>query len=221
MGDINIWNKIPLNDYEQHMQHHDVGQSQLLNSLTRKYLHKHNPERLLFLGVSGGNGLEHVDIMKAKSVCGIDINQAYIEETRKRYGNRIEQLILINADINTSDETFVAADFVWGALILEYVDIEHCFKFLQKNTVRGAILVITIQSNNGVTSVSNTGIASLNLVEDIFKVVDKEDLIRTALKFGFDLIGCEENILPNGKSFFTLEFIKKEVTGVCIVLSNY
>ncbi len=212
MTDINVWNKIPLNDYERHMQHHDVGQLQLLNSLTKKYLQKWNPERLLFLGISGGNGLEHIDIKKAISICGIDINKSYIEETRKRFGHKIKQLRLINADINSSNESFVKADFVWGALILEYVDIEHCFEFLQKNTTEGAILVITIQSNNGVESVSQTGIKSLNLVEDIFKVVDKEDLKQKALKFGFNLIDYEENILPNRKSFFTLEFIKNDKT---------
>lgn len=209
MSDINAWNKIPLKDYEQHMQHTGVEQSQLLNSLTKKYLQKCDPEQLLFLGISGGNGLEHIDTKKVKSVCCIDINKSYIEATRKRFAHRIKQLKLINADINASDESFLKADFVWGALIFEYVDIEHCFEFLQKNTTEGAALIITIQSNNGVESVSKTGIKSLNLVEDIFKVVDKEDLKRKALTSGFKLVYCEENILPNGKSFFTLEFMKK------------
>ena len=47
---MNAWNNIPLDDYEQHMQHKDVAQSQLLNELTNKYLLKHRPENILFLG---------------------------------------------------------------------------------------------------------------------------------------------------------------------------
>jgi hypothetical protein len=43
-------------------------------------------------------------------------------------------------------------------------------------------------------------------VKEIFKLVDKDDLQINALKVGFELIGFEENILPNGKSFLTYEF---------------
>jgi len=64
MEKANPWIYLPLDDYEQHMQHKDVGQSQLLNYLTNKYLQKHNPENILFLGISGGNGLEHIDKTK-------------------------------------------------------------------------------------------------------------------------------------------------------------
>jgi hypothetical protein len=44
MYEKNAWNRIPLEDYEQHMQHETVTQAQLLNNLTNKYLQKHNPE---------------------------------------------------------------------------------------------------------------------------------------------------------------------------------
>lgn len=56
---------------------------QLLNHLTRRYLREHNPENLLFLGISDGNGLEHVDVNKAQRICGIDINDFYLEVAQK------------------------------------------------------------------------------------------------------------------------------------------
>src|ERR1700749_2730818 len=92
MDKTNAWNSIPLADYEQHMQHGSVAQAQLLNALTKKYLQKHHPESVLFLGISGGNGLEHIDINKTKTVYGIDVNQSYLDETKKRFGEKIGQL---------------------------------------------------------------------------------------------------------------------------------
>jgi len=87
--ETNAWNNIPLDDYERHMQHETVGQAQLLNELTKKYITEHEPEHPLFLGVSGGNGLEHIDTDKVKMVYGIDINESYLDETQKRYGEKI------------------------------------------------------------------------------------------------------------------------------------
>lgn len=205
----NAWNKIPLEDYERHMQHKDVAQSQLLNRLTHKYLQKQHPVNALFLGVSGGNGLEHIDAIQTKSVYGIDVNKLYLEETQKRFGEKIKQLVLINADISTSNESFLKADFVWAALIFEYVDIQRGFEFIANNTDESARLVITIQSNNGTNSVSQTGIESIQSVKEIFKIVDRDDLFANASRIGFELIDSEENLMPNGKSFLTYEFERK------------
>ncbi len=206
MNKTNAWNRIPLEDYEQHMQHENVAQAQLLNNLTNKYLQKHNPESALFLGISGGNGLEHIDINTTKTVYGIDVNKSYLEETKKRFGEKIKQLVLVNADISNSNESFLRADFVWAALIFEYIDIQKGFEFIANNIGESAKLIITIQSNNGNQSVSQTGVESIKLVKETFKIVDKDNLQVNALTIGFDLIGSEENILPNGKSFLTYEF---------------
>lgn len=208
MDNNNPWNNIPLTDYELHMEHQDVGQAKLLNHLTGKYLTKHKPENILFLGISGGNGLEHVDIEKVKSVWAIDINEAYLEETRKRFGQKMKQLNLVNTNIGSSDLSYTEADFVWAALIFEYVDIEKCLEFIRKNTAPYARLIITIQSNNGVQSVSKTGVESIKSVSSIFKIVDKENLLKTALMFGFECDNSEENFLPNGKSLLTYDLSK-------------
>ena len=206
MNTTNAWNRIPLEDYERHMQHENVAQAQLLNDLTSKYLKKHSPESPLFLGVTGGNGLEHIEINKTKTVYGIDVNQSYLEETKKRFGGKIKQLVLVNVDISTSNESFLKADFVWAALIFEYIDIQKGFEFIANNIGKSTKLIITIQSNNGNQSVSQTGVESIKSVKEIFKIVDKDNLQVNASKVGFELISSEENTLPNGKSFLTYEF---------------
>jgi hypothetical protein len=208
MSKTHAWNRVPLGDYERHMQHENVAQAKLLNSLTNKYLQKHNPEHVLFLGISGGNGLEHIDINRTKMIYGIDVNQSYLDETKKRFGEKIKQLVLVATDIASSNQSFIKADFVWAALIFEYINIQKGFEFIANNIGESTNLIVTIQANNGNQSVSETGIGSIKALKDIFEIVDKDSLQLNAAKIGFKLIGSEENIMPNGKSFLTYEFSK-------------
>lgn len=69
-------------------------------------------------------------------------------------------------------------------------------------------LIATIQANNGVQSVSKTGVESIKSVASIFKVIDKNDLKKAAEEHGFNCVSSEENFLPNGKSLLTFEFIR-------------
>jgi hypothetical protein len=206
----NVWNKIPLEDYEFHMQHNSVRQLHLLNDLTKKYLEKINPKTVLFLGIAGGNGLEHINNNSTTNVFGIDINQNYLDETKKRFNNKISNLTLLNLDISSSNTIqLTKANLVWAALIFEYVEIDKCFEFITNNIQDKGYLVVTIQVNNGVTSVSQTGIETIKSVGEIFQLIEPKNLLSFAEKFGFVEIDFEENILPNKKSLKTYTFIKK------------
>ena len=116
MADTNPWLNIPLEDYERHMAHHMVGQSMLLNSLTKKYLDEVKPESVVFVGIAGGNGLEHIDNSISRTVIGIDINQEYLDTAYKRYSLSIPSLQLVNLDIAKHTESICRADFIWAAL---------------------------------------------------------------------------------------------------------
>ncbi|MET0298177.1 MAG: class I SAM-dependent methyltransferase [Flavitalea sp.] len=187
------------------MEHSDVAQAQLLNRLTRDYLIKHKPDAALFLGISGGNGLEHIDPGISR-VCGVDINQSYLDIAQNRFNIKLPQLELFQANIETSTDSFIRADFIWAALILEYVNIDRAFRFISHNCKENCVLILTIQSNNGATSVSNTGITSLQSVKGIFREVEDPILIQIATNSQFTLIDRIESELPNGKSFITYEF---------------
>lgn len=205
----NIWEKVPLEDYEKHMSHETVGQQQLLSELTRKYLQRLTPKTTMFLGVAGGNGLEHIDNTITHKVYGIDINKEYLLETKNRFQNRIADLDLINIDISNNSTEITRVDFMWAALILEYVDMGDCFKFIINNIQDNGYVVITIQVNNGVSSISKTGVETVKLVGQIFKPVDSKDLLGVADRFGFAIMESEKNILPNGKILETFCFQKK------------
>jgi hypothetical protein len=210
----NAWNTIPLEDYELHMQHKTVGQLQLLSNLTKKYLEKLSPETAIFLGVAGGNGLEHIDNNVTKQVFGIDINQSYLDETKRRYKDQISNLNIVNIDIAIrTTEKITKANLIWAALIFEYVAADKCFEFINNNIQENGFLVATIQENNGVSSISQTGIETIKSAGQIFRLISDSDLVSVADKFGFNKIDFEENVLPNGKSLKTYTFVKKQRTA--------
>jgi hypothetical protein len=208
MKSNNPWLDIPLNDYERHMSHHLVGQADLLNSLTKKYLEEIKPEVAVFLGIAGGNGLEHIDNNATREVYGIDVNQDYLDTAFVRFRNRISSLKLLNIDIAESSKSICEADFIWAALILEYTGIEKALDFCENNIRKGGHLVVSIQSNNNVQSVSPTGIETVKKAGEIFSLVDPEILLNKAAEKGYRLIGKEENVLPNGKSIKTFHVVR-------------
>jgi len=202
----NPWLHIPLEDYERHMSHHLVGQSTLLNALTKKYLDEIKPGTIVFLGIAGGNGLEHIDNQITQRVYGIDINQDYLDTASKRYNHKIPSLHLMNLDITRHSESFCKADLIWAALVLEYTGIDRALAFCTNNIRKKGHLVISIQSNNNKQTVSPTGIESVKKAGEIFSIVDPEEMQSKAAEKGFRLMGKEENILPNGKSIITFHF---------------
>ncbi|GHM99521.1 hypothetical protein WSM22_10110 [Cytophagales bacterium WSM2-2] len=204
----NIWTTIPLEDYERHMSHETVGQLDLLNRLTQKYYQLLKPKSILFAGVSGGNGLEYIDGSVTDEVVGIDINQEYLGETSKRYSKKIPGLRLLSIDI-LDRKGIMKANFIWAALVLEYTGVVPFFEFALNNVASRADLIISIQSNNGVQSVSATGVDSVKSLGEIFQLVEPTELTNTATKFEFDQLNFEENFLPNGKSIKTFHFRKK------------
>src|SRR5450631_704593 len=133
MGTTNPWLSIPLEDYERHMSHQMVGQSILLNSLTKKYLDEIKPEKAMFLGVAGGNGLEHIDNNITRNVYGIDINPDYLDTAYERYKHQIASLQLLHLNISQNTETICRADFIFAALVLEYTGIDNALTFCTNN----------------------------------------------------------------------------------------
>jgi Zn-dependent alcohol dehydrogenase len=207
MTDHNPWLNIPLEDYERHMSHHLVGQSVLLNSLTKKYLDEIKPETAVFLGIAGGNGLEHIDINITQRVIGIDINPDYLNTAFKRYSHAIKSLQLMNLDIVKNSESICKADFIWAALVLEFTGIDKALEFCTNNIRKDGHLIVSIQSNNNKQSISPTGIESIKKAGEIFSIVNPEMLLGKAAESGYRLIGKEENTLPNGKSIITFHFV--------------
>jgi len=206
----NPWTQIPLDDYEQHMSHSSVGQLSLLNSLTKKFLAKLEPETCLFMGIAGGNGLEHIDNNITKLVIGIDINKEYLGVAFKRYHDKIDALKLLELDITKETNQICRADFIWAALVLEYAGIDQCLEFSHNNILHGGHLIVTIQANNNLQTVSPTGVETVKKAGTIFNAIDPEIMLAKSKELSFTLVDQEANQLPNGKSFLTFDLMYHE-----------
>ena len=60
----NPWKDISLSDYENHMSLDSVMQLQSMNQTMKSQLEDYDVHTVMILGISGGNGLEHIDIEK-------------------------------------------------------------------------------------------------------------------------------------------------------------
>ena len=204
----NVWTEIPLSDYEHHMSHDFVGQQQLQNVLTKKYLDIIKPKSALFVGVAGGNGLEHIDKTITNEVVCVDINEDYLNTTNQRYGSQFDSLLLCNIDITQKENKVCKADMIWASLIIEYAGITEAIRFFNNNINPNGHLVITIQSDNGAHSISDTGVNTIQKLESVFNIVDAKALEESLKHNGYEKQFYEENILNSGKSLKTFHYIK-------------
>lgn len=203
---MNIWNHIPLIDYEKHMSHATVGQMQLLSRILEEKLKQYSPTSLTVWGIAGGNGLEHINPNITKEVIGIDINNEYLNECKKRFADSIPNLRLSNIDLECKNtRPTIKTNLIWAALVFEYVDTDNVLEYAKECLNNKDVISITIQQDNENDSVSKTGIESIKQVSSIFKTITKEKIIKYAQKYNFNLVAETENLLDSGKSFITLD----------------
>jgi hypothetical protein len=200
------WNRIPLQDYEAHMSHELVGQLQLQNRLIKKYLNLTKPSCFLYAGVTGGNGLEHIDKEIAREVHCVDINQEYLDIVRSRFSANIPGLSLHCIDIRTEPTLICKADMIWASLLLEYTGVKESVRFFTLKINPGGHLVVTIQADHKSHSISDTGILSIRSLEGCFRLIDPEFLKDVLDMNGFVIVGEEENFLQSGKSLKTFHY---------------
>ena len=101
----NPWEEIRLDDYENHMSLDSVKQLQTMNSMMKDQFEAYPVSSAMVLGVAGGNGLEHVDPGKYKTLYGVDINEDYLRAVESRYADLSGVLKCLKTDlINESDK---------------------------------------------------------------------------------------------------------------------
>src|ERR1700760_2212688 len=110
------WLEIPLADYEAHMALPAVWQAQMLAEELTSAVETYRPRSVAVVGCAGGNGFEALEAARLERVVGIDVNPAYVEAVRVRFGTRIPQLELYCASVE--DILAVAAvDLIYAGLI--------------------------------------------------------------------------------------------------------
>ncbi len=178
-----------------------VGQSQLINETFRIYYSKYLPESVLVLGATTGNGLEHIQTVTCK-VTALDTNQDYLNILKGRFSN-LPGLEVVHGGIETVELKQDGFDFIFGALIFEYVDISISLPRIASWLKPGGHLVALLQlSSEQLPKVSNTPFTSLLSLDSIMKYVDVPVFEKQTLMNGLVVEEFFTKRLGSGKSFY-------------------
>lgn len=171
------WLSIPLADYEAHMALPQVAQAPLLSALFGRLLREHAPRAVAVIGCAGGNGFEQVPPGSATRVVGVDLNPAFLEQARARFGDRLPGLELVAGDITDARTRFAPVDLVYAALVLEYVEPALALPRLRAGMAGGALLVTVVQRpSEKSAAVTPSPFTSLAALAPVLRLVDPERL---------------------------------------------
>ena len=199
----NPWLEIPAGDYEGHMGSPQVGQLQMLNQLFKRVLVETRPASVAVLGCATGNGFEHIDPDVTGDILGVDINPAYLEIARQRYGTIQARLELKCADLHTDCFGGRQFDLIHAGLVFEHVDaavvLAHIYKALKP---QGRLSVWLQLPNTGLSAVSHTPYKSLEKLAPTMHLFEQDHFIALTCRTGLQQEQGEIITLPSGKEFF-------------------
>ncbi|MFA6308893.1 MAG: class I SAM-dependent methyltransferase [Clostridia bacterium] len=201
----NPWDEIQLNDYENHMKSDSVYQLQALSNIMKKQLYDFLVSSIMILGITGGNGLEHINTRIIKHVVGVDINKDYLDECRRRYSALEGVLDLVCVDLTDAESTLPHADLVVANLLIEYIGYE-CFQVVI-NKVRPKYVSCAIQIDTDESFVSDSPFLHLfDKLDSVHHHIEESALTSAMREIDYHLIGTSEVLLPNGKKLIRLDY---------------
>lgn len=196
------WLDIPLTDYERHMALPQVGQAKLVADQLAALVALHRPSSVAIAGCAGGNGFERLAAAGVERVVGVDINPRYIEAARNRFAASLPHLELLTADIQSSATLFQPVDFIYAALLFEYVDPMRAMISLRRHCRPGGVLATVIQlPHENLAAVSPSPYVSLQALGSTLRLIAAEELCAHAEQAGFRQTACSTLVSPGGKEF--------------------
>lgn len=203
----NPWKKIDLNDYENHMSLENVYQLQTMNKMMKEQFYTYNIESIMILGIAGGNGLEHISKDCFKIVYGVDINQSYLEECKKRYSELENIFETICADLLDDNLQLPYSDLLVANLLVEYIGYE-CFQKVVK-LVNPKWLSCIIQVNTNDSFVSDSPYLHVfDRLNEVHHQLEENKLIDCIQEIGYIKELINERNLPNGKRLVRIDFAR-------------
>jgi ubiquinone/menaquinone biosynthesis C-methylase UbiE len=195
----NPWTNIPAEEYEKHMS--EVGQLQLINSTFKHYFDLYHPKDIVVLGATTGNGFENIK-NKINSITAIDINGDYLLELKNRFPN-LTHLSTICGDIQNLKSNNLSSDFIYAALIFEYVDLNKTILNI-KNWLKGQGKLVTVlqMPNEKISVVSPTQFKNLEQLSEIMKLVDISYFEEVMNENNFTKEESKITTLQSGKQFY-------------------
>lgn len=205
----NPWETIPLDDYESHMKLDLVRQLQTMNRLMADQFYRYPVRIAMVLGVAGGNGLEHVDPERLKTVYGVDLNRDYLAACAARYPHLAETLRLVEADLTAAEPDLPPAELVIANLLVEYIGYPCFQRVLQKVFPQYVSCVIQINTDEGFVS-DSPYLHAFDGLDSVHHQMKEGALTEHLTAIGYMLNFREECPLPNGKKLVRLDYARSQ-----------
>ncbi|HEY6005931.1 MAG TPA: class I SAM-dependent methyltransferase [Anaeromyxobacter sp.] len=200
MSTPNPWTIVPAADYERHMGPQGVDQLGPLSSIFQESYLAAQPDRLLVLGCTTGNGLEHVNPAVTHRIVGVDVNLQYLGIARQRYfhlGPRLELYCLEAEKLRAAPGSF---DLVHAALIFEYLHPEVLVRKIAEWIAPGGTCSVVLQLPGGEGPAAPT--KTMQLIQKAMKLVPPDELTQLFEHYGLPRKRAKTLPLKHGKSFW-------------------
>ncbi len=205
----NPWEEISLDDYEKHMSLDSVRQLQALDSIMKEQFAAYPVETSAVLGIAGGNGLEHIDTNKFRTVYGIDINADYLRAVSQRYTQLSGVLECLHIDLMNEVEKLPQTQLLIANLLIEYIG----YRAFQKAVLQTAPLyvscVIQINTDEEQWVSESPYLRAFDRLDEVHHQMEEKALTAAMNDIGYSLILQETYPLPNGKALVRLDYQKK------------
>ena len=202
----NPWEEISLDDYENHMSLDSVNQLQTLNAMMKKQLEDHDVERVMILGVAGGNGLEHVSSGKFKKVYGVDINEEYLKTAAERYAYLGDVLECLHVDLVQEADKLPQADLLIADLLIEYIGEEAFVNVVKKTNPKYVSCIIQINTDQENWVSDSPYINAFDGLDAVHHKMEAHSLSAAMIRAGYKAGPHYSEPLPNGKALVRLDF---------------
>lgn len=201
----NPWEKIRLDDYENHMSLNSVKQLQTLNMIMKEQFDAYPVESAMVLGVAGGNGLEHINTDKYRIVYGVDVNENYLRTVERRH-SQLNALKCLCIDLMKDASFLPQAQLLIANLLIEYIGYAAFQNVVLQTRPQYVSSVIQINTDT-VNWVSDSPyIHKFDCLDEVHQQMDGEKLTVVMKEIGYSKILEKSEPLPNGKLFLRIDF---------------
>jgi predicted TPR repeat methyltransferase len=196
----NPWSLVQASDYERHMGPKGVDQLGPLGALFQEVVLAAQPDRLMLVGCSTGNGLEHVDPSVTRRIVGVDVNLQHLGIARQRFFHLGPRLELFNADITEFRSPPGTFDLVHAALVLEYLHPEVLVRRVAEWLADRGTFSAVLQLPGGDPHEEPS--RAMQLITKAMKLLPPEELTELCEHYGLSLRRQREVPLRYGKRFW-------------------
>jgi ubiquinone/menaquinone biosynthesis C-methylase UbiE len=196
----NPWTVVPATDYEVHMGPAGADQLAPLAQLFQEVYLSAQPDRLLLVGCSTGNGLEHVDPSITKRIVGVDVNLQHLGIARQRFFHLGPTLELYCSEVEKFRQPAGSFDMIHAGLVLEYVQPEVAVRRFAEWLAPGGTCSVILQLPGG--NAPEPANRAMQIISKAMHFVEPAELDRLFAEHGFTKRREKRVPVKYGKSFW-------------------